>query len=136
MAGDNFQVSVAGDSYEQFSMAIDLIWNEQPYRKAYHYYINDEHVPSHSRIVLIWTEDVSIPHSRYKIQSLPYPLDKVAGKAFLWNWLQQARYPEQPDHDGDNEKGFYISNGDFWGHVDGRWDTILEVLTDWQMYGK
>lgn len=67
---------------------------------------------------------------------LPYPMDCQATTEFVWNWLQQgADYGKQPDHDGDNGKGYRIFN-EAWGHVGNDWRAIIAVQPAWAMYGK
>lgn len=67
---------------------------------------------------------------------LPYKMDVEAAMKFVEGWLATVEYPEQPDHDGDNEKGFILSTGDFWGHVEGHWQSILAVQPCWALLGK
>jgi hypothetical protein len=66
--------------------------------------------------------------------AMPFLLDAEAAYDFARRWLAQAEYPRQPDHDGDNERGWRIYNED-WGHVDGD-DAIIAVSPVWAMYGK
>ncbi len=68
--------------------------------------------------------------------SLPFPLSAEATIPFLWNYLQTADYPPEPDHDGDNGKGFLLTTGNGWGHVEGSHYSIFMVKPEWQMYGK
>src|SRR5690349_24893058 len=41
-------------------------------------------------------------------------------------WLAEADYGPQPDHDGDNSKGWRIYN-EAWGHVDNLWGAIVAI---------
>lgn len=84
-------------------------------------------------MILLWNEDQSI---EFKSTPLPFPLDVDAAISFLSNWLETATYPTEPDHDGDNGKGFTVSTGNFWGHVEGMHYAFLMVTPTWQMYGK
>lgn len=53
-----------------------------------------------------------------------------------WDWLQKAEYPSQPDHDGDNEKGWLLRT-DGWGHIDGLgYHYFIAVEPMWIMFGK
>jgi hypothetical protein len=59
-------------------------------------------------------------------------IDMVA--ATVTAWLASADFGKQPDHDGDNEKGWHLYN-ESWGHVDGPY-AVFAVEPSWQMYGK
>ena len=68
------------------------------------------------------------------------PLPFAAGGehlAFLIEgWLQaKACYGKEPEHDGDNGRGFRLYN-EGWGHVDGNWQAFMAVSPAWAMYGK
>lgn len=84
-------------------------------------------------IVLLWHEDFV---RGVKSTLLPYPLNADAGVDFLWNWINNVEYVDQPDHDGSNGKGFIVTTGDFWGHVEGSHHAFIGVYPNWQMYGK
>jgi len=82
---------------------------------------------------LLWNE--SSVH-QIKATALPFPLTVDAAVNFLWDWLDSADFGQEPDQDGSNEKGFVVTTGDCWGHVEGCYYSILGVYPDWQMYGK
>jgi fermentation-respiration switch protein FrsA (DUF1100 family) len=84
-------------------------------------------------MVLLWHEDAI---GGVSASPLPFPLTADAAVDFLWRFLETAEFDAQPDHDGDNGKGFVVSTGDFWGHVGGSHYAFLGVYPDWQMYGK
>lgn len=90
-------------------------------------------VPPSVAMILLWHEE---SHAGFASLPLPFPLTIDAAVPFLWNFLETALYPDQPDHDGSNGKGFMVTTGDFWGHVEGMTYSILSVEPDWQMYGK
>ena len=50
-------------------------------------------------------------------------------------WLGEAKFGPEPDHDGDNMKGFQIYN-EQWGHVDNKWQACFAVRPKWIMLGK
>lgn len=80
-------------------------------------------------MVLYWTE------SKNSLK-LPYPMDTEQTINMVWGWLEYTKpdYP-QPDHDGDNGKGFKIFN-EAWGHVFGEWQAYIAIQPVWAMYGK
>jgi len=68
------------------------------------------------------------------ISKLPFPLDKKGTEDFLIAWLKQAKWDDEPDHDGSNEKGFKIVSKckSFWEDA----GKILTLSTDWIEYHK
>jgi hypothetical protein len=51
-------------------------------------------------------------------------------------WLSNAAdYGRQPDHDGDNEKGWRCYN-EAWGHIGSDWTAFAAFEPVWLMYGK
>ena len=59
---------------------------------------------------------------------------KVASE-FVWEWLQNADYPDEPDHDGSNSRGFRIYN-EAWGHVDSDSYAFIAIEPAWAWHGK
>lgn len=86
-----------------------------------------------SVMILFWEKDTV---RKVQATKLPFALNAKTAVDFLWSWLENATYPEEPDHDGSNHKGFIVTTGDFWGHIEGSHYTVLAVYPDWQMYGK
>ncbi len=128
MAGDNYQVRVVGEGKEVFAKALSLCIGD--HRSAVAYATTEKF-----GLVLFWSK----PESRregWEVKDLPYEMEGETLFNFAWGWLQKADFPEEPDHDGSNGKGFEISTGDFWGHVGDFWESICFIKPDWQMYGK
>lgn len=69
---------------------------------------------------------------------IPFPA-KMGPKqcaAIVYQWLQSAEYPKEPDHDGDNDKGWHAYNSG-WGRVDGHgYQSFLAIEPMWIMFGK
>lgn len=67
--------------------------------------------------------------------ALPFKLDAEGAADFARRWLAEADYGKQPDHDGDNGRGWrlYVEG---WGHVDGHRNAIIAISPAWAMYGK
>lgn len=80
-------------------------------------------------MILYWTmSDKAAP--------LPYEMGAEETINFVWGWLQKnPPSGRQPDHDGDNEKGFRIYN-ESWGHVAGEYQAFVAIAPIWAMYGK
>src|ERR1700761_4976024 len=72
-------------------------------------YLNKEAKPK--RLVFMWTGGIS------DAVALPFKLDAAGAADFARRWLAETDYGEQPDHDGDNGKGWKLYN-EGWGHVD------------------
>jgi hypothetical protein len=71
-----------------------------------------------------------------KAAPLPYEMGAVETTNFVWGWLEKnAPLGRQPDHDGDNGKGFRIYN-ESWGHVGGEYQAFIAITLIWAMYGK
>lgn len=81
------------------------------------------------KLVLYWS------NSSPKAVKLPFPMTLEQAADFAAGWLEHADYGHEPDHDGDNGKGWrlYCEN---WGHVDGDSYAFAAVQPVWAMYGK
>jgi hypothetical protein len=82
---------------------------------------------------LLWHEDRV---AGVLASQLPFPMDAEAAIPFLAAYLKTAEYGPEPDHDGSNERGFIVSTGDFWGHVEDCHYAFVGVYPNWEMYGK
>jgi hypothetical protein len=80
-------------------------------------------------LILLWSG------SEKGAVELPAEIDKTAAVEFVRNWLKRADYGREPDHDGDNGRGFRVFTED-WGHVYGHHYAIFGVQPAWAMYGK
>jgi hypothetical protein len=64
----------------------------------------------------------------------PISLDRAAEIAF--DWLATQEYGPEPDHDGDNERGWRLFR-DRWGHIDGLgYSAFVAVEPCWIEFGK
>lgn len=122
--GDNYRFLLCSTGDDHFGKIMRLAFAS--HSRATHYKVTDKH-----GLILYWTE----PKVDKDAIKLPYEMTAEAATSFAWNWLQQAKYSGQPDHDGDNEKGFTVFNED-WGHVGGQWEAFVAIMPTWQMYGK
>jgi len=121
----NRAVHIRGASFMQFTAAVALAFSSVT---ASYYSVSSEH-----GLVLYWGQPSEVSPSP---KELPYELDVKAAISFAWNWLRQAEWPREPDHDGSNERGFYVSTGDTWGHAGGSFYGIIQIKPDWLEYGK
>ncbi len=121
MASDNMRVDVTSVGQEAFTAALSLFDHE----KTIAYRVEG------MKIVLYWV----MPENGHTVSKLPYAMTKEQIAEFTYGWLQSVEYPEQPDHDGSNSKGWRIYNED-WGHVDDRWEAYAAIKPVWAMHGK
>lgn len=66
---------------------------------------------------------------------LPFRLDAAGAADFAKRWLEEQDYGEEPDHDGDNGKGWRVYT-EGWGMVAGEQSAFVAIKPAWAMYGK
>ena len=118
---DNFHIDITSDT--NLKLALQLVL--------------DRHIPEGYKIlkdkglVFYWAEPYPIEsYNKFPFKpSLEYILE------FINLWLKEQNYGSQPDHDGDNDKGWRIYN-ESWGHVNSEWQAFFAVQPVWAMYGK
>lgn len=83
------------------------------------------------RMVFFWSD-----YAKAK-DYIPFPFKMTAEDAatFAYRWLMELEYPEEPDIDGDCEKGWRAYTED-WNFVDNDHSTAIAVSPLWIMYGK
>ena len=123
---DNFHIDVTAEKEETFKLAMRIAFSVQD--TATHFAIIKGNKEGTKRLCLFWDE------GRDR-QPLPYEMTVEKAIRFAWDWLSTVEYPPQPDHDGDNHKGFRVYNEE-WGHVDDDSAGIVAVDPAWAMYGK
>jgi len=91
---------------------------------------------------IIESADPTIPDSMvlYEFPSkhataFPFPFTSKLACDFVLAWLEQVDYGKQPDHDGDNHKGWKMENEE-WGRVNGDSAAFVKISPEWAMYGK
>lgn len=62
-------------------------------------------------------------------QAFPCPLNADEVEPLIRAWLRGCEYPPEPDHDGDNVKGWTVSNGE-------RYDMAFAIEPTWMTQGK
>lgn len=123
LAMDNFHVDITAMGREGFKLAMHIAALSWP--EATHWRVDEE-----KGMVLYWTAP-----NHNLAQPLPYKMKGEQLIDFVWNWLVQADYGHQPDHDGSNSKGWRVYN-ESWGHVNGEWQTYIAIKPVWAMHGK
>jgi len=87
-----------------------------------------EHVDGKPTLILCWHEDRGT-------SLLPFPLDEQGAEFWIQEWLKHQDYGREPDHDGDNGKGWRAFCTS-WGYVGSRHYAFLAVQPEWACYGK
>jgi hypothetical protein len=86
------------------------------------------------RLILHWTSGLSDGDPEKLIPFLaPQSYEFCVGS--VQAWLEGVDYANEPDHDGDNSRGWRIYN-EVWGHVGGHRGAICAVEPAWLMHGK
>ncbi len=124
---DNFKIEIVSEGRKEFEAALRIAFAHAPGSKATHYAILPD-----KGMVFYWHE----PESNFKAVALPSEIDVEEAVVLAWAWLtKKADYEGEPDHDGDNGKGYRIYNED-WGHVHGSHYAFVAIEPAWAMYGK
>lgn len=120
VVSDTFRFRFCSDKEADFALAMRLGFGKQ---KATHYAVTKTH-----GMTLYWIKaDGSL--------ELPYAMEIDAVIPFVWNWLKNASYSEEPDMDGSVNKGYDIFN-EQWGHVNKQYEAIMAIRPTWIEYGK
>lgn len=86
------------------------------------------------RLVLFWSDPTGTNFGEF--HALPAPMSSTDIAPIVKAWLDlEASYGHQPDHDGDNGKGWRVYN-EQWGHVAGAYQAFVAIEPVWLMYGK
>ncbi len=145
---DNRTIDVVSEGNEDLALALRIIWASAPGGKATHYkvlklkekvtYFNKPTTSHYTNLeeskggvptlVLLW-------HEEHGSQAFPFGIDVHLATDFVKGWLAQVDYGREPDHDGDNGKGWRVFT-ESWGHVAGHIYTVVAVQPAWAMYGK
>lgn len=121
---DNFHIDVRAVGEDAFKLALKIAFGH--HSKATHFQC------SKTKLIFYWAE----VEGEKAVTPLPYEMDVEKATRFAWDWLASATYGQEPDHDGDNGKGFKVYNDKDWDHVDGDWAGICAIVPCWAMYGK
>jgi hypothetical protein len=124
---DNFRIDITALGDNVLAAAIALAFGD---RKAIGYMVSNNNALV-ARLVFLW----SMSEKREGMIPLPFKMAAPQAAEFARAWLAEADYGQQPDHDGDNSRGWRVFN-EAWGHVDGLWGAIVAVQPAWAMHGK
>lgn len=141
---DNYRFDVtAWDGHHDFDMLrLCLKLAFANHSKATHW----SHVPGelakveHGRQFAMWSRPPRLILHWYgednkNLTPFLSPVDFEAATVSVRAWLKAQDYANEPDHDGDNSKGWRIFN-EAWGYVGDHRGAICAVETAWLMHGK
>lgn len=120
---DNFHIDITSEG--PLIKAMEIAFGK--YRTAEAYAIDPG-----KGLVFLWAKKDTLGAVRV---DLPFKMDAAGAADFDTRWLAEADYGRQPDHDGDNEKGWRLYN-EGWGRINGYDYSIVAVKPAWAMYGK
>lgn len=119
----NAELKVMGDDLENLILAFQIAFSN--FSKG-----TEGYTVSNKEMVFYWLNP-----KLEDFVKLPFLMDYKKAVQFANDWLEQVNYPEEPDQDGSNKKGWIVYR-DFWGHVNGSPYAIVAVKPNWSMYGK
>lgn len=136
---DNFHLDITGAALDK---CLDIAFGGgAPGNKTSHWSTMEPGEKSHeavwgankagSRLVLFWSK----PETSVEALAFLTPLTAEQVEPIVKAWLAEQNYGSQPDHDGDNGKGWRVYN-EAWGHVGGSRYAICGIEPVWLEYGK
>lgn len=123
---DNFAISVTSEGLIPLELAMEIAFSNHGCKAIAYKATKD-------RFTLYW---IASAESDKEVIKLPVKMDSKACASIVSQWLgEEAEYGKQPDHDGDNGKGWKVFTT-AWGMVDGDYRAICAIVPVWAMYGK
>ncbi len=123
---DNFRIDITAEGDALLVKAMEVAFTNCPGQTAEAYLISPE-----KGLVFFW----SPKDSSQSLVPLPFKLDAAGAADFARRWLAEADYGREPDHDGDNGKGWRVYC-EGWGRIDGYSYSFVAVKPCWAWYGK
>lgn len=119
---DNFRINIVSEGDEALRKAMEL---------AFRHYKAEGFLVDRDSLIFLW----SMNEGHIGSVRLPFKMDSLGATNFALQWLAEVEYGSEPDHDGDNGRGWRVYNEE-WGNVSGLWSAIVGVQPVWAMYGK
>jgi hypothetical protein len=129
---DNFKFELTAEGTELLQLAMKIMFSRR--HKATHYKVD-------AKLGLVFYDFSYALKQEERINNtsvmrLPFTLDSNGAADFAKRWLAETNYGPEPDHDGDNGKGWHVYSGS-WGKPDADdWHSFVAVQPAWAMYGK
>jgi hypothetical protein len=128
---DNFSIDIRNDG--NILRALEIAFEHCPGKTAVAYLVENNARPGDggsilSRLLFFWNKD--------KVATdLPFKLDVVGAADFAQRWLAEQNYGNEPDHDGDNGRGWRVYNKSL-GRATGHAYSFVAIEPCWAEYGK
>ena len=148
---DNFYIAVTHEGRETLISALSIVFSQHSSCIGYSLAKNPK--TGRPRMILYWVKPDRLPDGEDFV-AFPFKVSRQRRKAFskhglpraadaddrlpwlvdlIIAWLQEADFGKEPDHDGDNGKGWRVYVED-WGHS--RHQSMCAIEPAWAMYGK
>lgn len=124
---DNFEMTLVCEGDDALRLAMPLAFRGL---SATHFAIWPD-----KGLVFFWADPQGQLPEGVAASAFPFRMKAAGAADFSICWLAEAVYPPEPDHDGDNSKGWCLYN-EAWGHVGNSWAAIVAVKPRWAMHGK
>jgi hypothetical protein len=124
MMGDNFTFNVLGEGRKMLDLMLQVIALGSGHDRAVGYRDDGQ------RLVFAWSIEGTTGFTPLVAETPTVELGQT-----IELWLRQAKLTKEPDHDGDNQRGWRLYTGS-WGHIDSDHHTYFAVEPAWMMYGK
>lgn len=113
---DNFCLDVTARFPEVLHLAMSIVARQHD--RVVGYQLSD------GKLVAYWAEGTD------GMMKLPFAMTIIGFANFALDWLESADYGKEPDHDGDNSKGWRVQSGA------GEWRILCTIEPVWAMHGK
>jgi len=139
---DNFKIDITCEKTKPLHDALSIIMTQHGVLRGYRI---DKGKSGKPRMILFWMEDSSMTPFPFEVSRgdrpqrtgflrdttdrLPWLVEMIEG------WLSNVEYGKQPDHDGDNGRGWRVYT-EAWGHVDDNSHTACAIEPEWAWHGK
>lgn len=134
---DNFNINMTAQG--PLKEVMELIFKKGGIYGCYGYAVRPKEVVLNDRTLkplrLVFFQYEDRNKTLQDMVAFPFKMDASGVADFAERWLESVDYGKEPDHDGDNGKGWTVYN-DYWGHVDSQYQAFIAVTPTWAMYGK
>lgn len=141
---DNFRIDITAEGEASLRGAMELAFaHNAPGGKVESYRVAvltgtswngiAEELDGRTALILRWTKEKT--RKEDGPVDLPFRLDAAGAADFASRWLAEQDFGREPDHDGDNGKGWRMWTGP-WGHVGDDRYAVCAILAEWATYGK
>lgn len=119
---DNFYINVISIGRESLGLAFEMA-----FKSGRNSVVGYKVIPNKG-LVYYWSD-------AHGCTKLPFTLDLTGATDFAERWLAEQDYGREPDHDGDNKRGWQVYN-EAWNRVGDEYSAFVAVRPMWIEYGK